>query len=145
MVAVLSSAIPYSLELEALRRIPAGVFGVLDEPRAGHAALAGFLVLGQNLVGREIVGIAAVVVASAGAAAAHRRRRRPARGPSATRGELTLPLGAQVASSQSRRGVWRCSGWPLATSVRSSPSVPKVSAVTLCWWIVSRFSWRAIT
>ena len=72
-VAVLSSAIPYSLELEALRRIPAGVFGVLMSLEPAIAALAGFLVLGQDLVGREIVGIGAVVVASAGAAwTAHR-------------------------------------------------------------------------
>jgi inner membrane transporter RhtA len=73
VVAVLSSAIPYSLELEALRRIPAAVFGVLMSLEPAIAALAGFLVLGQGLVGREIVGIAAVVVASAGAAwTAHR-------------------------------------------------------------------------
>jgi len=72
-VAVLSSAIPYSLELEALRRIPAGVFGVLMSLEPAIAALAGYLVLGQGLVSKELVGIAAVVVASAGAAAtAHR-------------------------------------------------------------------------
>jgi inner membrane transporter RhtA len=72
-VAVASSVLPYSLELEALRRIPAAVFGVLMSLEPAIAALAGFLVLGQGLVGREIVGIAAVVVASAGAAwTAHR-------------------------------------------------------------------------
>jgi inner membrane transporter RhtA len=67
-VAVLSSAIPYSLELEALRRMPAGVFGVLMSLEPGAAALAGFLVLGQDLVAREIVAIGLVVAASAGAA-----------------------------------------------------------------------------
>ena len=72
-VAVLSSAIPYSLELEALRRIPAGVFGVLMSLEPAIAALAGFVVLGQDLVPREIAGIAAVVVASAGAARTARR------------------------------------------------------------------------
>jgi inner membrane transporter RhtA len=72
-VAVLSSAIPYSLELEALRRIPAGLFGVLMSLEPAIAALAGFIVLGQDLVGRELVGIAAVVVASAGAARSARR------------------------------------------------------------------------
>ncbi|HEX3318915.1 MAG TPA: EamA family transporter [Solirubrobacteraceae bacterium] len=72
-VAVLSSAIPYSLELEALRRIPAGVFGVLMSLEPALAALAGFIVLGQDLVARELVGIAAVVVASAGAARTARR------------------------------------------------------------------------
>jgi inner membrane transporter RhtA len=72
-VAILSSAIPYSLELEALRRIPAGVFGVLMSLEPAIAALAGFAVLGQDLVARELAGIAAVVVASAGAAATARR------------------------------------------------------------------------
>jgi inner membrane transporter RhtA len=67
-VGVLSSAIPYTLELEALRRLPIGVFGVLMslEPAAG--ALAGFVVLGEALVARELVAIALVVAASAGAA-----------------------------------------------------------------------------
>jgi inner membrane transporter RhtA len=72
-VAILSSAIPYSLELEALRRIPAGVFGVLMSLEPAIAALAGYLVLGQDLVPRELAGIAAVVVASAGAARTARR------------------------------------------------------------------------
>jgi inner membrane transporter RhtA len=72
-VAILSSAIPYSLELEALRRIPANVFGVLMSLDPAWAALAGFLVLGQDLVPRELVGIACVVVASAGAASTARR------------------------------------------------------------------------
>jgi inner membrane transporter RhtA len=72
-VAVLSSAIPYSLELEALRRIPPGVFGVLMSLEPAIAAFAGFIVLGQDLVPRELVGIAAVVIASAGAARTARR------------------------------------------------------------------------
>jgi inner membrane transporter RhtA len=72
-VAVLSSAIPYSLELEALRRIRAGVFGVLMSLEPAIAALAGLVVLGQELVPRELLGIAAVVIASAGAARTARR------------------------------------------------------------------------
>jgi inner membrane transporter RhtA len=68
-VALLSSAIPYSAELEALRMMPQHVFGVLLSLEPAGAALAGWLMLGQNLVLREIVGIAAVTVASAGAAA----------------------------------------------------------------------------
>lgn len=67
-VAMLSSAIPYSLELEALRRLPARVFGVLMSLEPGMAALAGFVVLGEVLGLREIAAIALVVVASAGAA-----------------------------------------------------------------------------
>jgi len=67
-VAMLSSTIPYSLELEALRRMPAGVFGVLMSLEPAMAALAGYLVLDQVLGGSEVVAILLVVVASAGAA-----------------------------------------------------------------------------
>ena len=65
-VGILSSAIPYSLETEALRRIPAGVFGVLMSMEPAVAALAGFVVLGQDLGARELVAIGLVVAASAG-------------------------------------------------------------------------------
>jgi inner membrane transporter RhtA len=67
-VAVLSSAIPYNLELEALRRMPSNVFGVLMSLEPAAAALAGFVILGEDLVAREIVAIGLVVAASAGAA-----------------------------------------------------------------------------
>lgn len=67
-VAVLSSAVPYSLELEALRRMPAGVFGVLMSLEPAVAALAGFVVLGEDLAARELIAILLVVAASAGAA-----------------------------------------------------------------------------
>lgn len=65
-VAVLSSVVPYSLEFEALRRMPANVFGVLMSLEPGVAALAGFLVLGQALGVRELVAITLVVAASVG-------------------------------------------------------------------------------
>lgn len=67
-VAMLSSAIPYSLELEALRRLPTGVFGVLMSMEPAVAALSGLIVLGEVLQAREWVAIGFVVVASAGAA-----------------------------------------------------------------------------
>lgn len=67
-VAMLSSAIPYSLELEALRKLPAGVFGVLMSLDPAVAALAGYVVLGEVLGARELAAIGLVVVASAGAA-----------------------------------------------------------------------------
>ncbi len=66
-VALLSSAIPYSLELEALRRLPAGTFGVLMSLEPGVAALVGLVVLGQGLGAPEVVAIALVAAASAGA------------------------------------------------------------------------------
>ena len=66
-VGVLASVLPYSLELEALRCLPARVFGVLMSLEPGAAALAGLVILGETLVGRELAGIAFVVLASAGA------------------------------------------------------------------------------
>ncbi len=68
VVAILSSVLPYSLDLEALRRLPAAVFGVLMSLDPAVAAVIGFVVLGQALGGREVVAITMVVVASAGAA-----------------------------------------------------------------------------
>ncbi len=67
-VGLLSSAIPYSFENEALRRIDPGVFGVLMSIEPAMAALAGFILLGQGLAPRGVLGIALVVVASVGAA-----------------------------------------------------------------------------
>jgi inner membrane transporter RhtA len=67
-VGLLGSAIPYALELEALRTLPVGVFGVLMSLEPAVAALAGFVVLDEGLVAREVVAIALVVAASAGAA-----------------------------------------------------------------------------
>jgi inner membrane transporter RhtA len=64
---MMSSAIPYSFEVEALRRIATSVFGVLMSLEPAVAALAGLIVLGQGLGGRAILGIALVVVASIGA------------------------------------------------------------------------------
>lgn len=65
-VALLSSAIPYSLELEALRRLPARVFGVLMSLEPAVGALLGFVVLGEVLGFRAVVAISLVVAASAG-------------------------------------------------------------------------------
>ena len=66
-VAILSSVIPYSFELEALRRLPEGVFGVLMSLEPAVAATAGFVVLSQGLESRELVAIGLVLAASAGA------------------------------------------------------------------------------
>jgi inner membrane transporter RhtA len=66
-VAILSSVIPYTLELEALRRLRANVFGVLMSLEPGVAALAGFILLGQDLSVLDVVAIAFVVTASSGA------------------------------------------------------------------------------
>ena len=63
---VLSSVIPYSLELEALRRIAVGTFGVLMSLEPAVAAVIGVIALNQGLAAFDVVGIALVVVASAG-------------------------------------------------------------------------------
>ena len=65
-VALLSSVIPYTLESESLRRLPASVFGVLMSVEPAVAALAGFVVLGQTLSARDLVAIALVIAASVG-------------------------------------------------------------------------------
>jgi inner membrane transporter RhtA len=65
-VALLSSAIPYSLELEALRRLRVGVFGVLMSLEPAIAALVGLLALNQGLAVAEVAGMLCVIVASAG-------------------------------------------------------------------------------
>lgn len=67
-VGLLSSVIPYSLELEALRRMPKRVFGVLMSLEPAAAALMGLLLLGEVLTAREWAGIGCVVLASVGSA-----------------------------------------------------------------------------
>jgi inner membrane transporter RhtA len=64
-IAMLSSVIPYSLELLALRRLSARVFGVLLSLEPAAAALAGFLVLDQRLTTQQLAGMVLVVLASA--------------------------------------------------------------------------------
>jgi inner membrane transporter RhtA len=66
-VAVLSSALPYSVELEALRRLPENTFGVLMSLEPAVAATVGFVGLDQDLAAREVVAIGLVLVASVGA------------------------------------------------------------------------------
>jgi inner membrane transporter RhtA len=63
-IALLSSAIPYSLELLALRHLSPGTFGVLLSLEPAAAALAGLLVLSQVLSPLQVLGMALVVVAS---------------------------------------------------------------------------------
>jgi inner membrane transporter RhtA len=78
-VGLLSSALPWSLELEAMRRLPTNVFGVLMSLEPAIAAIAGIVLLDQHLHARSWLAIVLVVVASAGAA----QRRGPALPPDA--------------------------------------------------------------
>jgi inner membrane transporter RhtA len=65
-VAVLSSVVPYGLEMAALRRMPTRVFGILMSLEPAAAALAGLVVLGQALGLREVTALLLVSLASAG-------------------------------------------------------------------------------
>nr|WP_307788005.1 EamA family transporter [Streptomyces actinomycinicus] len=66
-VALLSSVLPYTLELLALRRLPAPTFAILMSLEPALAATAGFLILGQALSVAEAAAIALVIAASIGA------------------------------------------------------------------------------
>jgi inner membrane transporter RhtA len=74
VVALFSSAIPYTLEIAALRRLPAATFGVLMSLEPAIAATVGFLLLGQLLHLSDLVAIACVALASAGASVSARRQ-----------------------------------------------------------------------
>ncbi len=65
-VGMLSSAVPYSLELKALRRLSTATFGVLMSLEPAAAALAGAVVIGQTITLRDAVGIGLVCGASLG-------------------------------------------------------------------------------
>ncbi len=71
-IGLLSSVIPYWLELEALRRIPTSLFGVWMSVQPAVAALIGLAVLDQRLSPAEWAGICCVAAASAGAASSAR-------------------------------------------------------------------------
>jgi inner membrane transporter RhtA len=67
-IGLLSSVIPYRLELEALRRVPARVFGIWMSLEPAVAAVVGLILLGEGLAARQWLAIGCVTVASAGAA-----------------------------------------------------------------------------
>lgn len=77
-VALMSSALPYALELAALRRLAAETFSILLSTAPAVAALVGWLLLGQALGPLELAGMALVILASA---AAVRTGRAPSKGP----------------------------------------------------------------
>lgn len=76
-VGILSSVIPYGLEMVALRSISPGVFGILMSLEPAIAALAALLILGEQLSWVEIVAMGCVIVASAGATRTLRRQASP--------------------------------------------------------------------
>jgi len=66
VVAVLSSAIPYSLEMVALKGIPKRSFGVMLSAEPAVGALAGLLMLGERLAPLQWLAIGCIIAASAG-------------------------------------------------------------------------------
>ena len=76
-VALLSSTIPYTLELIALRRLPSATFSILMSLSPAIATTAGFLILGQKFTGVAFVAIGLVIAASIGAVLSASRAARP--------------------------------------------------------------------
>jgi len=76
-VAVLSSVLSYGLEINALRRIPTRVFGILMSLEPAAAAVAGLLILHQRLGFAELVALILITFASAGVTLARRDRSTP--------------------------------------------------------------------
>ena len=72
VVALLSSAMPFLLDMLALKHLPRHVFGVLMSASPAVSALAGWLILGEYLNGLQWLGIAGISVACLGSALASR-------------------------------------------------------------------------
>ncbi|AJC60548.1 hypothetical protein GZL_08000 [Streptomyces sp. 769] len=79
-VAILSSVLPYTFHLEALRRLPPRVFGILTSLEPAVGALIGLLLLGQHLATPQWAGVLAVALASIGATRPTGRTPRPSTG-----------------------------------------------------------------
>ncbi len=75
-VGILSSALPYSLEMVALRRLPQKTFGVLLSMEPAMGALAGVVVLNEHLSQTQWLAICGIIIASAGCAATAQRSRK---------------------------------------------------------------------
>ena len=67
VLAILSAALPFSLEIEAMRRIPSGTFGVMMSLEPAIAAMTGLVILAQSVTPVEALAIALVIIASTGA------------------------------------------------------------------------------
>jgi inner membrane transporter RhtA len=72
VVATVSSAIPYVIEMYAMARIPARTFGIFMSIEPALAAIAGFALLGNMLTAAQWMAILCVVLASLGSAATNR-------------------------------------------------------------------------
>lgn len=75
LVAVLSSALPYSLEMYSMQRLPTRTFGILMSVEPALAAMAGLVLLGERLSGGQWLAIACVMAASVGSTWSASRQR----------------------------------------------------------------------
>jgi inner membrane transporter RhtA len=83
-VALLSSAIPYALDMIALPHVPARLFGILMSAQPALAAMSGLVILHETLALWQTFGIVAIVVASIGATITIAKARAIPEGPVAT-------------------------------------------------------------
>jgi inner membrane transporter RhtA len=136
-VGVVSSAVPYSLDLLALRRLRTAVFGVLTSLNPAIAAVAGLVVLHELPPGRQLVGIALVVLASAGVTLSGRRPALPRRGVPARVTAATTPAGPARPTDELRRSAPRPRPVPrrstrgrvrLAAAARAAADEPRSGA-----------------
>lgn len=72
-VALFSSAIPYSLDMVALRRLPARTFGIMMSLEPAVAAMSGLIILGEGLTIRQQFAIGCVMIASLGSTSSTRK------------------------------------------------------------------------
>lgn len=86
-IALLSSAIPYTLEMAAMRRLPAHVFSLLLSASPAVGAIIGFLLLGERLTAIQALAILLIMLAAGGSAVSAASKRRP-RSPE----EAAIPL-----------------------------------------------------
>ncbi|WP_443076185.1 EamA family transporter [Streptomyces sp. NBC_01716] len=108
LVALMSSVLPYTLELLALRRLPAPTFAILMSIEPAIAAMAGFLVLHQSLSITDALAIALVIAASIGAVRTQAGRRAEVRAErDAAREKLTAArkAGSEVAPTGQESGL----------------------------------------
>lgn len=86
-VGVLSTALPYSLEMEALRHLPSRVFSILLSLSPAIASLMGFLLLHEHLNWQDVIAIVLISAASAGVILFQKEQPRLAEKPASTTGE----------------------------------------------------------
>ena len=75
ILGIFSSALPYGLEIVALRQLPSQTFGILMSMEPVLAALSGFVFLGERLNAVQWIALVSIIVASVGATLTIRHRR----------------------------------------------------------------------